>query len=69
MSGKELSFVENFALSGCAAIVSRTAAAPIERVKLLIQNQVHKRFFQDISFSRTNSNGTYKYMYEKKHGV
>jgi len=39
MSGKKLSFVENFALSGCAAIVSKTAAAPIERVKLLIQNQ------------------------------
>ena len=40
MSGKKLSFVENFALSGAAAIVSKTAAAPIERVKLLIQNQV-----------------------------
>jgi len=39
MSGKKLSFVENFALSGCAAIISKTAAAPIERVKLLIQNQ------------------------------
>jgi len=39
MSGKKLSFAENFALSGCAAIVSKTAAAPIERVKLLIQNQ------------------------------
>ena len=40
MSGKKLSFAENFGLSGCAAIVSKTAAAPIERVKLLIQNQV-----------------------------
>jgi len=39
MSAKKLSFVENFALSGAAAIVSKTAAAPIERVKLLIQNQ------------------------------
>jgi len=38
MSGK-LSFAENFALSGVAAICSKTAAAPIERVKLLIQNQ------------------------------
>ena len=36
---KLLSSVENFALSGCAAIISKTAAAPIERVKLLIQNQ------------------------------
>merc|ERR1712223_1293139 len=39
MSGKKLSFAENFALSGCAAVISKTAAAPIERIKLLIQNQ------------------------------
>ena len=39
MSGYKLSFAENFALSGVAAICSKTAAAPIERVKLLIQNQ------------------------------
>ena len=31
--------IENFALSGVAAVVSKTAAAPIERVKLLVQNQ------------------------------
>lgn len=35
----KLSFAENFALSGAAAVISKTAAAPIERVKLLIQNQ------------------------------
>jgi len=35
----KIGFAENFALSGCAAAVSKTAAAPIERVKLLIQNQ------------------------------
>jgi solute carrier family 25 (adenine nucleotide translocator) protein 4/5/6/31 len=35
----KLSFAENFALSGAAAIISKTAAAPIERVKLLVQNQ------------------------------
>jgi len=35
----QLSFAENFALSGAAAIISKTAAAPIERVKLLVQNQ------------------------------
>jgi solute carrier family 25 (adenine nucleotide translocator) protein 4/5/6/31 len=35
----KLSFAENFLLSGCAAVVSKTAAAPIERVKLLVQNQ------------------------------
>lgn len=34
-----LSFVENFALSGAAAVISKTAAAPIERIKLLVQNQ------------------------------
>jgi len=36
---KQLSFVENFALSGCAAVFAKTVAAPIERIKLLIQNQ------------------------------
>ena len=36
---KKLGFVENFMLSGVAAGVSKTAAAPIERVKLLVQNQ------------------------------
>ena len=35
----KLSFAENFALSGAAAVISKTAAAPIERVKLMIQNQ------------------------------
>lgn len=34
-----LGFSENFLLSGCAAAVSKTSAAPIERVKLLLQNQ------------------------------
>ena len=35
----KLSFVENFLLSGLAAVTSKTIAAPIERVKLLVQNQ------------------------------
>lgn len=35
----QLGFFENFMLSGVAAGVSKTAAAPIERVKLLVQNQ------------------------------
>jgi solute carrier family 25 (adenine nucleotide translocator) protein 4/5/6/31 len=35
----KLGFLENFALSGAAAVISKTAAAPIERVKLLVQNQ------------------------------
>jgi len=36
---RTLGFVENFLLSGVAAGVSKTAAAPIERVKLMVQNQ------------------------------
>jgi len=35
----KLNFAENAILSGAAAIISKTAAAPIERVKLLVQNQ------------------------------
>lgn len=38
-STRKLGFAENFALSGAAAVISKTAAAPIERVKLLVQNQ------------------------------
>ena len=43
MSGKksnsQIGFAESFLLSGTAAAMSKTSAAPIERVKLLIQNQ------------------------------
>lgn len=39
MTQRELGFWENFWLSGCAAAIGKTAGAPIERVKLLIQNQ------------------------------
>jgi solute carrier family 25 (adenine nucleotide translocator) protein 4/5/6/31 len=42
MSGKpqqKITFFEDFALAGAAAVISKTAAAPIERVKLLVQNQ------------------------------
>ncbi|XP_040573827.1 uncharacterized protein [Lepeophtheirus salmonis] len=39
MPEQKLGFAENFMLSGVAAAVSKTAAAPIERVKLLVQNQ------------------------------
>jgi len=35
----KLSFGENFLISGAAAVISKTVAAPIERVKLLVQNQ------------------------------
>ncbi|KII67591.1 ADP,ATP carrier protein 3 [Thelohanellus kitauei] len=38
-SNHELSFAENFMLGGTAAAVSKTVAAPLERVKLLIQNE------------------------------
>ncbi|KAK7471513.1 hypothetical protein BaRGS_00035852 [Batillaria attramentaria] len=36
---EKLGFAENFALSGAAAVIAETASAPIERIKLLIQNQ------------------------------
>lgn len=39
MGKDNLSFAENFLLSGAAAVISKTAAAPIERVKLMVQNQ------------------------------
>jgi len=38
-SNKNIGFAESFVLSGTAAAVSKTSAAPIERVKLLLQNQ------------------------------
>jgi len=38
-SGPKLGFAEDFLLGGIAAGVSKTVAAPIERVKLLVQNQ------------------------------
>jgi len=34
-----LGFAESFFLSGTAAAISKTGAAPIERVKLLVQSQ------------------------------
>ena len=39
MTDKNVGFFERFMLSGVADSVSKTVAAPIERVKLLIQNQ------------------------------
>ncbi len=39
-NNKLTSFAIDFAMGGVSAAVSKTAAAPIERVKLLIQNQV-----------------------------
>ena len=39
MADQKLGFFESFMLSGVAAGVSKTAAAPLERVKLLVQNQ------------------------------
>lgn len=38
-STHKLNAMENFLLAGCAAAVAKTVAAPIERVKLLLQNQ------------------------------
>jgi len=36
---KKLGFMEDFLLGGVAAGISKTASAPIERIKLLVQNQ------------------------------
>lgn len=35
----KLTFIEEFGLSGAAAVTSKTVAAPIERIKLIVQNQ------------------------------
>jgi len=35
----KLNFAENFILSGIAAVTSKTIAAPIERIKMVVQNQ------------------------------
>ncbi len=46
-------FLIDFMMGGVSAAVSKTAAAPIERVKLLIQNQVKTPltfFFFNLSF-------------------
>jgi solute carrier family 25 (adenine nucleotide translocator) protein 4/5/6/31 len=34
-----LTFAENFGLAGVAAVVSKTVAAPLERIKMVVQNQ------------------------------
>eukprot|EP01084_Bolivina_argentea_P189208 325455_1 len=39
MANGNLSSTENFILSGIAAVGAKTTAAPLERIKLLIQNQ------------------------------
>jgi len=36
---QKLNFIEDFLLGGVAAGISKTASAPIERIKLLVQNQ------------------------------
>jgi solute carrier family 25 (adenine nucleotide translocator) protein 4/5/6/31 len=36
---KKGSFIKNFMMGGVSAAISKTAVAPIERVKLLLQNQ------------------------------
>lgn len=36
---QKLSFIEDFMLGGVAAAISKTVSAPIERIKLLVQNQ------------------------------
>jgi len=43
---------KDFLMGGIAAAVSKTAAAPIERVKLLIQNQVRRQRAHSLDRSR-----------------
>ena len=38
-NASQLSFNETFVISGTAAIIAKTTAAPMERIKLLMQNQ------------------------------
>jgi solute carrier family 25 (adenine nucleotide translocator) protein 4/5/6/31 len=37
--GVQLNFAEDFMLSGVAAVTSKTIAAPLERIKMVVQNQ------------------------------
>lgn len=39
LPGSPLTFVETFGLSGIAAVTSKTISAPIERIKMVVQNQ------------------------------
>jgi len=41
----------NISVGGVSAAVSKTAAAPIERVKLLIQNQVRRVYMIHVVFA------------------
>lgn len=45
-TAQKLNMFENFMLAGCAAAVSKTIAAPIERIKLLLQNQGDSKALQ-----------------------
>jgi solute carrier family 25 (adenine nucleotide translocator) protein 4/5/6/31 len=36
---QNVSFIESFTISGIAAIISKTIAGPVERLKLILQNQ------------------------------
>lgn len=44
--GKKLNPIEDFMLGGTAAAVAKTIAAPIERIKLLLQNQGESKAIQ-----------------------
>lgn len=61
---KKLGFAENFALSGAVAVISKTSVAPIERVKMLLQNQAELiktgRLTEPYSGIRNCTTRTYK---------
>lgn len=58
-------------VGGVSAAVSKTAAAPIERVKLLIQNQVYlnpfNKFFQIFPALPGIRIGTCRYIFKDRH--
>ena len=44
MTEQAISFAKDFLAGGIAAAISKTAVAPIERVKLLLQGGMSQRF-------------------------
>jgi len=45
--GKSTSFVKDFLVGGISAAISKTAVAPIERVKLLLQVQDASQYIKE----------------------
>jgi len=56
-----LNFLEEFMLSGVAAVVSKTISAPIERVKMVVQNQ-EEMIRKGTLEARVNVPGAFKWI-------